>query len=1526
MNKRILKNGLTGLLCIVLLLTNILSVGMEATATELNSSILDAVENLNDDNNEDTEEIIENDGQEEDSNLEESDDSGSQNDDNNQENSDSENENRDEEIENKENEEIDNSEEESEEIENDIDEMLDEDDEILEESEELKEEAEIATVATEEETLSEISGQCGDNLTWVLEDGTLTISGTGDMWDYSITTYNGNRITSAPWGKYCWPYTKSVRLIIEEGVTSIGEYAFYNCQGIREEIQIPDSVVNINMYAFYSCIRFRKLILGSGITKIGAVAFGNCSDLSDDLIIPESINRIDEYAFDKCTKIGNVYFRGNAPEINYDAFRETVVNVYYPLGKSSWDNVIGDNFGGTLTWIPYSEGTSPWENGSTEGTTNFWFAVNTDASDLTYDVPNGYNKTQFNFDISLTHLGMEIDPESYEDVNMIIELPEGLSFSQDEEIRTTTSILGTIDKTNNKRDILNSIYIIENADTGYIVADKFIIAVKVTAKGYETPQVYTYTISVVGAKKHVQNMSPTNGYRYCGLDDLTCSIDFDQNVKSYNNFSISLREYDSGKIIEEYDMTSDKVTADIGTSSLSVRFNENYRNGGTILSADTRYYISISDNSIEFDDGTTLSGTSDRDYWNFKTSQLEYSLVTNGSAAQEIDFDIYHRLYSPLKALKIKEKSSNGTEGVCFGLAYAAEAWGGKYAAINLIGADGKTLKNFDLATKGKSAYTFHEYIQLAFIYQYSSSMQKVLNNSKNQYDKLYEAIIDYQNKFGPPVLLGVYDNKRSGHAIVPLAVLSESSDSVEILVYDCNGGHTPYSFLANKLILKKENDQFVGFEYGDYDNYFKFYVMDEVIDNVIGHSSYEEIYNLIFSDSQISSLDEIVACVDNIESATEDHLYWTDDNAISRAASSNTELSEIGITDGYKEISVDMPLNADVTLNLDSDTAQASFAGMSDYSVTYSKVIDDDIHSITVNGKASGSLLAEQTTEGVVLKADSLKDITVEVKSNDATVSKKTFSSEKDSVLVKEENNDIIIYEDSNGDGTYDRRIDSEIEDVTSAYAVAVTVQKDNKIWNEHGKKFALTTDSGATFVSSLDKVPEGNYVVYDVTGIDEGFFGASGVNTGVSVAVKDGDANVTVDYYTVTFYDQNTAYGGETFQRPQIVLKGKKALVPTLNPTKAGYSFEGWVTTDGGNQTFNFDTFIVGTTNIYASWTQNESVGYTITASAEEGGSITPNGSIHVNEGENQTFTIAPDSGYRLKSIVVDGKEEVPDEEKARESSTQQEGIKHYTFSDVRLNHIIRVVFEADNGNTGDSGNTGGNTGDSGNTGDNTGGNGNSGNTGGNTGDGGNSGNTGGSTGNSGSGENTGGNGNSSGNNGNTNSSGSNAGDNGSADSNSNNADGSGNTNATDNANNSHFPNSGAGNTMNTDNGAGNSIGNNKSNGVSNATSGSNGINPKTDSSKDTEPRTEDVLHIEIYATIAMITGLLYLVLYFADEGGITEDEKNEIVAALVKWAKQGSWVRKYVALVLIFFLLAYYHSIGKRTSVEWKTVYEK
>lgn len=92
-----------------------------------------------------------------------------------------------------------------------------------------------------------------------------------------------------------------------------------------------------------------------------------------------------------------------------------------------------------------------------------------------------------------------------------------------------------------------------------------------------------------------------------------------------------------------------------------------------------------------------------------------------------------------------------------------------------------------------------------------------------------------------------------------------------------------------------------------------------------------------------------------------------------------------------------------------------------------------------------------------------------------------------------------------------------------------------------------------------------------------------------------------------------------------------------------------------------------------------------------------------------------------------------------------------------------------------------------------------------------------------------------------------------------------------------------------------------------------------------KDNEPKTGDATPLELSATLAMIAGFAYLLLYFADrERGMTEERKKELVSQLVGWAKRGGRIRKYLALAAIFVLLVYYHSIGKKTCTEWKAIY--
>ena len=101
---------------------------------------------------------------------------------------------------------------------------------------------------------------------------------------------------------------------------------------------------------------------------------------------------------------------------------------------------------------------------------------------------------------------------------------------------------------------------------------------------------------------------------------------------------------------------------------------------------------------------------------------------------------------------------------------------------------------------------------------------------------------------------------------------------------------------------------------------------------------------------------------------------------------------------------------------------------------------------------------------------------------------------------------------------------------------------------------------------------------------------------------------------------------------------------------------------------------------------------------------------------------------------------------------------------------------------------------------------------------------------------------------------------------------------------------------------------------------------VQPKPSGHK--EPRTGDAsVLVEIYATLAMISGLFYILLYFSTgENGMTEAEKNAFVSKIIGWAKRGSSFRKPIAIATIFWVLCYYHSIGKRVQVEWNRVYEK
>ena len=186
------------------------------------------------------------------------------------------------------------------------------------------------------------SGSCGENVTWTLTaDGTLTISGTGAMTDY---TYDSR----SPWYS-CRTYIK--RVVMQQGVTSIGGDAFWDCSGLTS-VTIPDGVTSIGGDAFWDCSGLTSVTIPDGVTSIGGYAFRGCSGLTS-VTIPEGVTSIGDYAFDNCSSLTDIYYGGYGTDWQK-------LNVSIPTSATVHfkDNIYGKgDCGINVTWELTGDGT-----------------------------------------------------------------------------------------------------------------------------------------------------------------------------------------------------------------------------------------------------------------------------------------------------------------------------------------------------------------------------------------------------------------------------------------------------------------------------------------------------------------------------------------------------------------------------------------------------------------------------------------------------------------------------------------------------------------------------------------------------------------------------------------------------------------------------------------------------------------------------------------------------------------------------------------------------------------------------------------------------------------------------------------------------------------------------------------------------------------------------------------------------------------------------------------------------------------
>lgn len=164
-------------------------------------------------------------------------------------------------------------------------------------------------VAAETPEASPTSGQCGDNLTWTYdqETQTLTISGTGDMWDYNPSD------NPTPWSEL-----SITQVIVEAGVTSIGDYVFYGCTSLTS-VTLPEGLAAMGIYAFWGCAALTEVILQAGLTTIEEYAFYGCESLTN-ITLPEGVTSIGACAFDNCTSLTDITLPNGVTTIGVNAF------------------------------------------------------------------------------------------------------------------------------------------------------------------------------------------------------------------------------------------------------------------------------------------------------------------------------------------------------------------------------------------------------------------------------------------------------------------------------------------------------------------------------------------------------------------------------------------------------------------------------------------------------------------------------------------------------------------------------------------------------------------------------------------------------------------------------------------------------------------------------------------------------------------------------------------------------------------------------------------------------------------------------------------------------------------------------------------------------------------------------------------------------------------------------------------------------------------------------------------------------
>lgn len=221
-------------------------------------------------------------------------------------------------------------------------------------------------------------------------------------------------------GNDAFAYSGLKEIEIPDSVINIGYGAFFRCKNLAS-VRLSDQLSEMtgNNYStegmFADCDSLKSIVIPDSVKKIGRNTFSGCDKL-ETVTIGSGVSTIesdtsgDYYGspFGGCPKLTQIYFTGDSPRIDKYGFYKVTATAYYPRNASGWDETIQNQYGGTITW-------TPWTPGETTETRQFQIGQDawgfTNSTSAFGNVKEGYYITQADYD-RLTRLLSNTDKEN----------------------------------------------------------------------------------------------------------------------------------------------------------------------------------------------------------------------------------------------------------------------------------------------------------------------------------------------------------------------------------------------------------------------------------------------------------------------------------------------------------------------------------------------------------------------------------------------------------------------------------------------------------------------------------------------------------------------------------------------------------------------------------------------------------------------------------------------------------------------------------------------------------------------------------------------------------------------------------------------------------------------------------------------------------------------------------------------------------------------------------------------------------